>query len=109
MIYYNVYEIFLSLALYEHIQKETQHEQLRRNILNLKIDGSNKKSITKYLIPLAWNNLNSELKTIQKNLNSLPYSKNNLTNQQKEMPLFATHIHTTKQFNLCKMISDTVE
>ncbi|MCP4054789.1 MAG: hypothetical protein GY739_17445 [Mesoflavibacter sp.] len=53
-------------SLYEHIQKESEHERLRRNLLNLKIDASNKKSITKYLIPLAWNNINPELKTIQK-------------------------------------------
>ena len=61
-----IFHNYAPKALYEHIQKETQHERLRRNIFNLKIDGSNKKSITKYLIPLAWNDLNSELKTIQK-------------------------------------------
>ena len=51
-------------ALQEHIQKEMPHERLRRNLLNIKIDGSNTKSTTKYTIPQSWNNLNSEIKEI---------------------------------------------
>ena len=43
---------------------EMPHERLRRNLLNIKIDGSNTKSITKYIIPQSWNNLNSEIKEI---------------------------------------------
>ena len=51
-------------ALYEqsHIQIETQHERLKRIILNLKIYGSNKKLITKNLISITWNNLNPQHK-----------------------------------------------
>ena len=52
----------------EDIVRVTLHDQhdLRRNTLDLVVDGSNQKSITKFIIPTAWNNLPDSLKSISK-------------------------------------------
>ncbi len=52
-------------ALLDIIEKESTHERLRRNLWNLKINGANKLSITNYIIPKDWNELNLEMKKIK--------------------------------------------
>ena len=55
-------------VIQEDIVRVTLHDQhdLRRNTLDLVVDGSNQKSITKFIIPTAWNNLPDSLKSISK-------------------------------------------
>ena len=50
------------------IKKVTQHNihNLRRNPLDLEYNGANEKSITKYIIPYNWNQLENNIRSIKK-------------------------------------------
>ena len=65
LIGHSVFYEYAPTAILNLIKKEVPHERLRRNIWNLKINGANKSSITKFTIPKDWNELNIELKQIK--------------------------------------------
>ena len=55
-------------VIQEDIIRVTLHNQhdLRRNTLDLVVDGFDEKSITKIVIPTAWNNLPDSIRNISK-------------------------------------------
>ena len=65
MLGHSIFYDYAPSAILDIIKKETPHERLRRNIWNLQISGENKQSLTKYIIPKEWNDLNSETKKIK--------------------------------------------
>ena len=50
------------------IKKVSIHNihNLRRNLLDLEYNGANEKSITKFIIPYNWNQLENEIRSIKK-------------------------------------------
>ena len=65
MLGHSIFYDYAPSALLNLIKKETPHERLRRNTWNLKLNGANKKSITQFIIPKEWNDLNLEKKKIK--------------------------------------------
>ena len=55
-------------VIQEDILRVTPHNvhDLRRNTLDLVVNGANENSITKYIIPTAWNSLPEETRKIKK-------------------------------------------
>jgi len=64
MIAHSVIYKYAPEAIKKCVIKIESHERLRRNTHNLEIDSSDKNSITKYVIPNTWNNLDNEMKMI---------------------------------------------
>ncbi len=78
-----VFYEYAPTAILNIIKKEEPHERLRRNIWNLKINGANKSSITKFIIPKEWNELNIELKQINNRKKFKKAILKHLTDQYK--------------------------